>query len=424
MVSRIGKRDKDKKRSSFKYTERSVDDVKKRAEQSGGRFDSPYKAGIDTWRPKAGENLIRILPGTWEGHDHYGLDVFMHRFIGSDNSNYLCLNKMKGKPCPACEEAAAANKAGEADEAKALQPQKRVLVWIIDRDDDSQTPQVWDMSWSQDRDIAALCHDKRKGKVLLIDHPTDGYDLVVKRTGQGLKTKYQYVIDREPSEIDDDQDKMDEILDFISENPLTEVLRYDTAEHIEKALSGTAPSKDKDLDEDEDEKPKRRGRGKPADDDEDEDEKPTRRSRVKRDADEDEDEEEEKPKRRGRKSDDDEDEEEEKPKKRRRPADDDEDEEEEKPKRRRSRDDDEDEEEEKPKRRRVVDDEDEEEEKPKKRRRVVEDDDEEDEPKPKKRKPADDDDDEEEEKPRRRSKPADDDDDEDEEEEKPRRRRR
>src|SRR4051812_42334164 len=118
MVASTGKKKLKKPVSSgFKYKKRTADDVKKRAEQSGGRFDSPLIGGVDFFRPKNGENVVRILPATWDEHEHYGLDVWMHRFIGADNSNYLCLNKMQGKRCPACEEHKLAKDAGEEEEA-------------------------------------------------------------------------------------------------------------------------------------------------------------------------------------------------------------------------------------------------------------------------------------------------------------------
>jgi hypothetical protein len=410
MVARIGSKKERGSKSTFKYKSRGADDVKKRAEQSGGRFDSPFKSGFDVFRPKVGENLIRILPATWEDHDHYGLDVWMHRFIGGDNSNYLCLNKMNGKRCPACDEAKAAKAAGEDDEAKALQPVKRTLVWVLDRDDDSNTPLLWDMSWTQDRDIAALCYVKRTGKVLLLDHPDDGYDLTVKKTGQGLKTRYQFIVDREPSSIADSDKEQEKILEYITENPLPTVLRFDTPEHIEKALSGTAAAKDEDLD---DEKPRRGKRDR--DDEDEEEEKPRSRRRA-----EPEDEEEEKPRSR-RRADPDEEEEEEKPRSRRR-ADPEEEEEEEKPRSRRRADPDE-EEEEKPRgRARREEAEDEEEEKPRSRRGRDKEEEEEEEEKPRSRKRADpEEEEEEEEKPRRRARREEP---EEEEEERPRRARR
>ena len=402
MIKRVdSSKKKSSKGASFTYKKRSSDDVRKRAEQTGGRFDSIFKQGFDTFRPKAGDNLIRILPPTWDDQDHYGYDVWVHKFIGPDNSNYLCPRKMKGEYCPICAAAEEAKEAGEVDEAKALQPSQQVVTWVLDRDEDP-TPLLYSISWMADRDIASLCQNKRTGKVLLIDHPDEGYDVTIKRHGQGLKTRYNYAIDRDQTSIDDDPDVQDEILEYIQDNPIPDVLHFYDSSYLEKVLDGSSQERDPDLDEDEDE---------------DEDEKPRRRRRRTKDEDED-----EKPKRRRSRSDDDDDEP---------PFDSDEDEDEDeddRPRRRRKRvrDANSDDEDERPKRSR--------------RRRSAEDDDddddddgdeeeEEDERSHRRRRSrSDDDDDDEDEKPRRRrrrTKDDDDDGDEDEDEdERPRRRRR
>jgi hypothetical protein len=288
MIKREGSGRSSGGKSRFEYKERSADDVKKRAEQTGGRFDSIFKQGFDTFRAKEGENVLRILPPTWSDHDHYAYDLYVHSRIGPDNSDYLCLRKMKGEPCPICAASEEAKEAGEADEAKALQPSKKVAMWVVDRDSDAKdpTPAIYAISWMADRDIAALCHDKRKGKVLLIDHPDDGYDLIIKRHGQGLKTRYTYSIDRESSPIDDDPRAQDDVLDFVQETPIPDTLQYRDSEYLEKVLAGSQAEKDKDLDEDGDkDKDDRRSRRR---DDDDGDNRSSRRSRSREDDDKDE----------------------------------------------------------------------------------------------------------------------------------------
>src|SRR5262245_13483641 len=99
MVNKLKNRRDTGRKVGFAYKERSVDNVRKRAAQKGGMYDSPFQDGFDTWRAKPGDNTIRFLPPTWDGAEHFGFDVYVHRNVGSDNSTYLCLNKMKGKPC-------------------------------------------------------------------------------------------------------------------------------------------------------------------------------------------------------------------------------------------------------------------------------------------------------------------------------------
>jgi hypothetical protein len=451
MVNKLQRKDKTKKSKGFVYKGRSAETIKKIAEQSGGRFDSILKGGTDTFTPHVGENTVRILPPTWDS-DYFGLTVWVHSRIGEDNSTYLCLKKMKGKDCPICAAAKEAKDDGEEDEAKALRNNERFLYYVIDRKEKEPSPAVWNASWTQNRDIADACRNMKTGKVLLIDHPDEGYDLSFRRTGQGLKTKYGAPqVDRDKSPISDDDDEQTEILETIEANPLPDLLHYYDAEYLEKVLSGGG-KKDEELDDDEDgdeegkpSKRKKRGdddedeeedrpkkKKKPAadeedDDGEEEDEKPKKKKRV---ADDDDEEEDEKPtrRRRGREEDEEEEagedeagdgdgdgdeEEDEKPsrsKRSRRGSDDDEDEEDEKPKKKKKKpadeeeDDggDEDEEDQEPSRRRAADEDEEEDEKPKRRkaRDEEEDDGEEEDEKPKRRRASEEDEDEEDEKPK------------------------
>jgi hypothetical protein len=427
-------------KGGFKYRERDADSVKKRAEQDSGAFDSIFKSGIDTWRAKVGDNLIRFVPPTWEDPEHYGYDVWVHSYVGADNGSYLCPKKMLNKRCPICEAQKEAADAGETEEAKALKATKKVAAWIIDRDDDNPTPQIYLMSWTMDRDISALCHNKRSGKVLMIDHPESGYDLTLKRAGAGLKTRYfGQSIDRDPSPMMDSQKETNKIMEYVTDNPIPDVLAYKDTEYLESVVNGTNTKKDADEDEDkpakrrrpaeskddDDGKPAKRRRAEP---EEDEEEKPARRRRSEP---EEEEEEEEKPAKRRRApapaEDPDDDEVEEKPAKRRRAEPEEEEEEERPAKRRRSEPEPDEEEDEKPaKRRRAEPEEEEEEEKPAKRRRAPEPEEEEEEEKPAKRRRAPEpEEEEEEEKPAKRKRaPEPEEEEEEEEEERPARRRR
>ncbi len=266
------------KKTRREYIPRSEKDVDEHANQSGGRFDSIYKQGVDTWTPKPGDNTIRFLEPTWDDHRHYGYEIFIHSRVGADNSNYLCLLKMKKKPCPICEAMVEAKRAGEEDDAKALTPQKRFVCWIIDRDERSPDPQLYSMSWSIDRDIASLCKDKRTGKILFLDHPYEGYDVSFRREGQLLKTKYfGFQIDHEATPLVDDDTKLEEIRDYIAENPVPDQLKYYSYEHLQQVIKGATDDKDEELDDKVENE-----------ESEDEDERPTHTPRHRREEDEEE----------------------------------------------------------------------------------------------------------------------------------------
>jgi hypothetical protein len=194
------------------------------------------------------------LPPTWDDADHYGYTIFVHNGIGQDNSTYLCPRKMLGKACPTCEAAKEAKDAGEADEEKALRVQERILSYVLDREgDDPEKPLPYSQSWTQDRDVSALCVNNRTGAILYIDNPDSGYDVSFKKIGTGLKTKYSaWAIDRTPSPIHEDQKIQDEILAHITENPIPSILNFFDYDYLKKVLSGSVEVEDKEADVDDD----------------------------------------------------------------------------------------------------------------------------------------------------------------------------
>lgn len=363
MVNRqVNRRDKNA-RGGFEYKPSDPKKVKERSENTGSQFETIFNKGIDSWRPKVGDNQIRICPPTYKDHEHYGYEVWVHSYVGAESATYLCLKKMLGKKCPICTAAKEAADAGEGDEAKQLKANNKFLYWIIDREGDSQLPQVWMVSRQMDGEIAALSYSKKSGNVLQIDHPVKGYDLMFKRVGQMLKTRYIGMqIDRERTEIMQKQKDADAVLEYIQENPLDTILKFRDSKFLAEAIEGTGKTKDEDLDEDEeddddeddDDAPKKKGKGRGRsrdDDDEDEDDAPKKKRRSKDDDDDDDEDEKSSKRGRGRDDDDDDDDDDDKPakkKKRQSRDDDDEDEdddEDDKPKKkakRRGRDEDDD----------------------------------------------------------------------------------
>lgn len=335
----------------FTYKKRTKDDLKERANMKGGNYDTYIKPKYKQWKPKDGKNLIRILPPTWDGAKHYGLDIFVNFNIGADNQSYLSLSKHNKGADPLADARREAQADGDKELAKALSPSQRILYWIIDRMDEDEGPLLWAAPFTFDKSLSNLCIDEDTKDVMFIDDPDTGRDVRFYKEGTGLTTKYdpsKMKVLKE-SVLHDDENLQDDWLAFITDAPLPEVLNFYSAEHIAATFNGQAGRKD----DDEDEKPVSRRTRARADD---EDEKPARtrsRSSV-----EDEDEPEEKPSRRRAAREEAEDE---APPPRRRRAAVEEDEPEEKPTRRRAAAADDDEPEEKPTRRRAapVDDEDE-----------------------------------------------------------------
>lgn len=236
-------------RTKFVYKPRSPDSV--RAHAVRRRYDSIWKDGTEVFRPKEGDNQLRVLPSTWGDRDHYAYRIFLHSFVGPDNGSYLCLRRMKNERCAICEAANAARDDGEEEDARSLQAVERWACYVIHRDDRNAKvrPKIYEIVPYVDADLCALAESKKTGKVKFIDDPENGYDITIRRTGTGLNTRYLPQIDSEASPIADDRKDQEEILDYISENPIPDMLKFCDNDYLEKMISGGAKQKDEDEDE-------------------------------------------------------------------------------------------------------------------------------------------------------------------------------
>jgi hypothetical protein len=224
------------------YRPPTRDQMKKRAAQTGSSREGYIKENVRVWTPTEGEHRVRILPPTWADANHFGLDVFAHYGIGMEGSTFACLDNPphghKKQTCPVCEERKRAQEAGEDELAYALRPNKRVLVWMIDRDHESDGPQIWPMPYTIDRDLANLVIDPEGDGVYPIDNPDDGYDLYFKREGKNQRTKYMGVkLSRNSSYMARDKQDQDDWLQYILDNPLPDCVVMATPAHIEDELS-------------------------------------------------------------------------------------------------------------------------------------------------------------------------------------------
>lgn len=245
-----------KGKSKFQYKATSAEALRARASQTGGSFDSPVLDKFKTFNPKAGDHDIRILPPTWEDATSFGFEVWQHYQIGPDGGTYICLHKMKGEACPICDERQRAERAGDEDLAQALKPGKRVAMWVVDRGAEKEGPKLWMAPWTLERDMCALAIDKKSGEVYQLDNPEEGYDVSFSVQGEKLQKKYVGLqIARRPSPLHDDEDKMQEWLDYIVENPVPDCLVYREAEYLEEILGAGVETKGK-----EDSRPKGKAR--------------------------------------------------------------------------------------------------------------------------------------------------------------------
>lgn len=233
--------------SSYTYERRSREDIEKRQSMGANDFDKYLKDGIKIYSPKPKLNRIRILPPTWPKPKHYGHDIFVHFGVGADRGSYLDLDKMKGEKDPITEERDQLRRSGEAseEELKKMDSKRRVLIYLVDRDNEAEGVQAWAMPWTVDRDIVMLSEDRSTNEMLNIDDPEEGYDVEFFKEGEKERTKYTGVaIARRSSRLG-----KAEWLDYAVDNPLPDQLVFYSYEDIAKAFGGGGQHRERDRDE-------------------------------------------------------------------------------------------------------------------------------------------------------------------------------
>jgi hypothetical protein len=276
------------RRREFDYKPPSFEDTVERADRQGSMYDNLFK-GIKTFKPVEGRNIVRILPPTWPKATHYGFPIWVHYNVGPKEAAYLCLRENKTSPhkhCPLCDELYTLGAKATTEDRKALLPTQSIIYYILDRNQPQNGVMLWRVSGTADSEIAAQSVNRRKGSVLNIVDPDRGYDLEFLRAGQKLATRYRgYQVVREDSPMTDDGRQFDEVLDYIFDNPLPDVLNFYKPEHIDQVYSGKMTDDDEDDSRDRD-RDRDRGRGSRVrdDDDNDVDLSPLRRRREEEDA--------------------------------------------------------------------------------------------------------------------------------------------
>ena len=275
-------------KKKFKYTKRSSAANKKRADQKGGKYANIFREELETFST-SDENRIRIFPAGWDEADHYGIDVYVHYGVGPENQQFLCRKEMGQGDCPVCSERMAVL-SSDPEYAGKLKAMHRVAAWLLDRNDRKTGPKLWAMPWTVDRDISKLSINKENGELLPIDHPDEGYDVLFDMDGPkgGMKKYVGMEIARKSSPISKNDDRQEEWLQFITDNPVVDCLNFYSEQHIEACFGAAAPD-----DDDEDERVSRKSRGSSSkakgrddddddDGDDDEDEEDERASRSKK----------------------------------------------------------------------------------------------------------------------------------------------
>lgn len=234
-----------KAKPKFEYQRRDVSQWQKKAAERGGDFDSIWKEGVKVYKPKDGKNIIRLLPPSWTNAAHYAYDIYVNYQIGVDNQSYLSLSKMKGEADPIAEARKQAERDGDEKLAKALNPNIRRAVYLIDRENEDEGVQLWAMPVTLDRAILNRASDEDTGELVMVDDPYEGADIKFYREKVGGKPFPEYPGEKvkifKSSTLHEDEDTMGEWLEFINTHRIPDMLNFYSYDHIAGVFSGSVP---------------------------------------------------------------------------------------------------------------------------------------------------------------------------------------
>ena len=231
-------------------------------------------ADVQWLKIQPGEAVVRILPpkAAWlEWYQERGVkpDPFFpywkHFYERPDEPgvwvSVVCPRRMEGKECPVCKVVAQLRASGsdvDKDLAYTMDARHRCLVNVIDRDDESAGPKVWDMSYPYSKWTGRSMYEKVRALMVgraarnIVTPTAKGYDIVITREGSGMKgTTYTFQVDVDPRPLHTDMEVMKawiegqpDLPSMVAATPLDTIFeRMGTTVSVSKtdAIEGHAP---------------------------------------------------------------------------------------------------------------------------------------------------------------------------------------
>lgn len=156
--------------------------------------------------PKQGDNLIRILPALEPGKPFFQY-IGQHWKFGEKGLPVYCpkLTIAKDMECPMCdfveEVKTKSDSKKELEYAADIAARPGWVIQILDRDEDDDKPKLYFFGASS---VYLGVMDLITGRYPELNSIRDGYDVILNRTGKGMKdTRYTVQADRDPSDVDE-----------------------------------------------------------------------------------------------------------------------------------------------------------------------------------------------------------------------------
>ncbi len=167
---------------------------------------SASKGNADYFKFKAGQNVLRFLPPA-PGQSSPFAVTYQHWVVLPDGtkSPMNCARMMAKQRCAACERVDELLRSGNEADFKLsneIKAKLQVLANVIDRDDESKGIQIVRFGKSILDQLVSIRKDARAGGDFT--DAEDGFDIIVTKKGEGVKTEYSVLASRESTALHDD----------------------------------------------------------------------------------------------------------------------------------------------------------------------------------------------------------------------------
>lgn len=173
------------------------------------------KGNADFFKFKQGQNVLRFLPPPAGQSSPFAV-TYQHWIVLPDGNKtpMNCSRMMAKQRCAACERMDQLLRSGNDADFKAAnewKPKLQVLANVIDRDDEGKGLQIARFGKSILDQLVAIRKDSRSGGDFTdVD---DGFDIIVTKKGEGVKTEYTVLPSRESTPLHDDATQAADWLD-------------------------------------------------------------------------------------------------------------------------------------------------------------------------------------------------------------------
>ena len=162
--------------------------------------------GAERWKPHTGQNAVRFLPPMMGKKSPFAVQ-YQHWITTPDGQRrpMNCARMMMKQRCACCEKMDSLQRTGNAadfDAAQGWKPKLSVSANLIDRLDESKGVQVYSFGKSVLDQLVSIRKDTRGGGDFT--DPEDGFDILIDRRGEALKTEYTVRAARDTTPLHDD----------------------------------------------------------------------------------------------------------------------------------------------------------------------------------------------------------------------------